>query len=164
MSPRKRVLARLMGARRRVGVGLLAGALLVWIGGEALGLRWLPLLVGVAYLAAAWAGGPKQGPWGPACVLLGWGAAFLAVRHGWVDEPEAPVLVVGIGVGLAAAALLRERGHQVGLGGTSLAVLLAGLASLLADDVDALRRPVTYAVAIAAYGVLNLLNARVTRR
>jgi hypothetical protein len=165
MSPRRRgVVATLMGARRRVGVGLLAGALLVWWGGGALGFDWVPLLAGLGYLLAAWGGGPKEGPWGPACVLVGWGAAVVAVREGWVEQPEAPMFLVGVGAGLVAAALLRERGHQIGIGGTGAAVLVAGLAYLFVDDVEALAEPTTYAVAIAAYGVLNLLEVKVGRR
>lgn len=165
MSPkRKGVIGTLMGARRRVGFGLLGAAVLVWVGGEALGFDWVPLLAGIGYLVAAWLGGPKEGPWGPACVLIGWGLAVVAVREGWVERPEAPMFLVGVGAGLVAAALLRERGHQIGLGGTAAAVVVGGLAYLFVGDVEALGEATTYAVAIAAYGVLNLLQVKVGRR
>lgn len=161
---RRGIVGTLMGARRRVGLGLLAAAAIVWVGGEARGLHWVPLLAGAGYLLAARLGGDQEGPWGPACVLLGWGLAVVASREGWIERPEAPMWLLGIGLGLTAAALLRERGHQIGLGGTAAAVVVAGLASLFAGDVAALAEPTTYAAAIAAYGVLNLLQVKVGRR
>ena len=164
MARKRGVVASLMGARRRAGIGLIAGAVVVWLGGEQWGLHWVPLLAGLTYLVAASRAGAKDGPWGAGCVLTGWGLALVAVHEGWIDEPEAPMAVLGIGAGLVAAALLRERGTEIALGGTATAVVLGGLAYLFYDDVEALARPATYALVIAAWGVVNLLELRVGRR
>ena len=165
MSPRRKrgLVATLMGARRRAGVGLAAGAVAVWWGGADLGLHWVPLLAGAGALLGCWGAGPKDGPWGEACVLLGLGGALASHRESWIEEPEATLLLLGAAAGLAAAALLRTRGFAVGLGGMATATGAFALAHLLRDDLSLVREPAFWAVVVAVWAAVHLLEIRLAR-
>jgi len=158
MSPRRRgLVATLMGGRRRAGIGLLAGGLLVWSGGTAWGLHWVPLLAGLGALLGGYLAGPKDGPWGPGFVLTGFGLALVAHHEGWVSEPEASLLLLGVAAGLVAAAVAPMAST---LGSVAVTVAVVAAWHLLRDDMGLLREPTTWALVIAAWAVVHLLELR----
>ncbi|MGH2968251.1 MAG: hypothetical protein ACRDK0_04180, partial [Solirubrobacteraceae bacterium] len=65
--------------RMNQAVLLLAGAvfLVVVVAPDDARFYWTPLILGVAYLGAAIAGGRDGGHWATACALTGWGSAAL---------------------------------------------------------------------------------------
>jgi hypothetical protein len=58
---------------------------------------WTPLVLGLSFLAAAAAGRRMGGPWVPACVLVGWGAAVVFVRLAEPDLDTSGVYLAGAG-------------------------------------------------------------------
>jgi len=91
----------------------------------------VPLLSGLAFLAAAALGGRRSTLWGTGIAVTVWGALVLAHYHGYLlargDNLGAPrygALLVG---GVAAAVLARLLGLGGGIGGVVAAVVLSAL-------------------------------------
>jgi len=148
------------GTRRWAAPAVLATGALAYAGVVG-GLDWTfnltPLAVGVIALAAAAAGRrPRLVPIG--LVLLGWGAAVLLVRNGPVpDNREAAAYLVGAALGLVAA---ERAARRAGLAttGAIITLLNGGLAFALAYDVPALGDWPVWAVALAAWAVIEALR------
>lgn len=148
------------GTRLRQGVVLLLGAVALYglVRGP-LDFFWTPLIIGIAYLAAALIGGRHGGHWPTALVLVGWGVAVLARQRGVVDVDTAGVYLVGAGLGALAAAVVDRAGFDADPMGVAATVVGAGLLLALSSRFPALARVETYAVALAVVGVTNVLMA-----
>lgn len=146
------------GGNRR-GIVILAAALAFYLLTEPgpLDFNWVPLLSGGVYLAAAAAGGKAGGYWAPAAVLCCWGAAVILQAEGIVEEPTGPLYLTAVGIGAVVAAVLDRQGFGVSLLGTATAIVVAGLVFLVAPDYpDVLLRTTPYALAYAAWGIVDL--------
>ena len=148
------------------GALLIVGGVLleVLVGRGQLPFWWTPLVIGLAYLAAALSGGRNGSYWATATVLVGWGGVVV-----WLNEirpdifaPAAYAFGMGLGVLLAAAAA--RAGLRVDLLGAGLTATLAGLVFMLEPDVDAFGDATTFAVGMAVVGVFNLVLAAVKAR
>lgn len=155
------VAAKPARVRRTQGALLLVGAVVIFLrlGDDPKRFQELPLALGLAYLAAAIAGGRGGGHWATATTLTGFGLAVLAVHEGWVDWGSAPTYLVGVGAGALVAAGLERRDFDATLGGVALTTVAAGLLFAYQGDVDALSDARTYAVALAVVGAVNLVLA-----
>ena len=149
-------------------LALLGGAAVtaLLVDGTGLGYHWLPLLLGLTYLAAAAAGGSRDRLWAPGLVLLAVGATvgawFEAGRSG-DDYRLVPLVALGLGLGGVLAGLLAERGPlRIGALQVALPVVLFGALALL----DQLApgplggRAWPWALLVAGWGVVALLRAR----
>ena len=146
--------------RLRQGAALIAGAAAYLLLAEGpLGFDWTPLLLGLAYLAAAGLGGRDGGHWPTACVLVGWGLAIVLVREGGLEVREAGAAVAGVGAGVVALALAVRGGVQADALGAGLTALVAGAIEALAPRVDVLVEPLLYAVLVGAVGLVNVAVA-----
>jgi len=146
--------------RLRQGLLLLAGglALELLVAQGSLRFYWTPLILGLAYLAAAAAGGRTGGYWATACVLVGWGLSVVLIgetRPREVDVSGAYLL--GAGAGAAVGALLARAKFEVGQLGLGVTVAAAGLILALSPRApDVLYDARTYALALGAVGLFNV--------
>ena len=137
----------------------MGGAVLLYVLLEvgSLPFFWTPLIIGLAYLAAAGSAGPRGSYWATGVVFACWGLGVVAIGERWVtDVDPASGYLVAIGVGACAAAGLARAGYAIDLLGVAVSVLLAGLVFLLADRVDALGEATTYAALLAVVGLVRL--------
>jgi len=122
--------------RLRQGLALLGGAVAIelLLGLGPLDFFWTPLLVGLAYLAAAALGGRANGHWATAMVIVAFGAVVLLLdkAHTGINLPAGYLLAVGLG-GMAAAAL-QPRGFSVDGLGIAGAIAAVGLFLFLVDE------------------------------
>jgi len=124
---------------------------------------WTPLLLGLAYLAAAAAGGRRGGLWATALVLTGWGVGvLLATKLESVSSGDG--YLMGIGGGIVAAGVLARSGFAIDLLSVGGTVLIAGiLHNMAGDPVQALVKPWPYVALLAGVGALNLVLALAPR-
>jgi hypothetical protein len=144
--------------------GALGTALLVDTG--TVGYHWLPLLLGLTFLAAALASGSRGRHWAPGLVL---GAVGLVVGLWFADGRSGddytlvPLVVLGLGLGaVLAAALAQWRGLALGPMSVALPVLLFGGLALLDQQAPGPLggRAWPYAAGIAAWGLVVLVRSR----
>ena len=153
-------------ARRLRGLVLLAGGLAVVLlvgDGRPLSFLWLPLVTGLAYLAAAAVGGRDGALWGPALVVLGLGVgAVLTVDGPFGGALFAPVVLTCVGAGALVATLLPRAGVPVPAPSVAAAVLLSGIFFLLSErgPTEVFRSPLVYGALLAAWGVWELRPSR----
>lgn len=147
--------------RIRQGGVLLAGAAVFALAFAAFELEfwWIPLGVGLAYLAAGVVSGREGSYWATAATVTGWGLAVA-----WLNAAEPDVLapaahVFGIGVGALAGALLARQGFKVDLLGVAATATAVGLVFMLQRQATWLVDWQTWAVALAGVGVANLALA-----
>lgn len=154
--------------RIRQGLALLAGALVLelLVGVGPLRFYWMPLILGLSYLAAAAAGGRAGGHWATACVLTGWGVSVVAVGLAQPQDVDvAGAYLLGAGAGAAAGSLLTQRGFALSQSGLAVTIAGAGLILALSPRSEALTEPRTYALAIGVVGLFNVALAVIgTRR
>lgn len=148
--------------RLRQGLALLGGAVVVelLLGVGPLDFFWTPLLVGLAYLAAAALGGRANGHWATAVVLVAFGAVVVLLHevNTGINLPAGYLLGAGLG-GMGAAALA-PRGFSVDALGVAGAIAAAGLFLFLVDDYPSvLGRAEAYAVLLALVGAANVAFA-----
>ncbi len=119
--------ARAIGRGAALLVGGVALILLVApIGG--LELFWMPLIIGLTYLASSAAGGRSGGLWVPGFIVTSWGVSVLAILSGTIGEAGrdfASGTLIGIGVGAVLAVLVLPR---LGIPCNALAVAVIVLA------------------------------------
>jgi hypothetical protein len=155
------------GVRVAQAIMLLAGALAlnVVVVPDDRRFYWTPLVVGLAYLAAAAAGGRRGGHWATACVLVGWGAAVVFVGAARPDLDVAGLYMVGTGLGAVTGLLLGRAGVDVDPLGLAVAITAAGLIlTFAARAPSVLEDARTYAALLAVVAVANLaLAARDSR-
>ena len=166
VTPARAEAGRPPAQRLRQGGVLLVGALvlLLVLGDDGRRFFFVPIGLGLVYLAAALAGGRRGGYWATALVLLGWGAAVVLVREARPELDTAGLYLTGAGLGVVAGVLLARRGVAVdplGLAGT---VVAAGLALALAPQVEALTEARTFALAVGLVGLLNVVAGAAGRR
>jgi hypothetical protein len=153
--------------RLRQGFVLLLGAVvfavLVGDGGES--FFWTPLGIGLAYLAAAVAGGRQGAYWAGALVLCGWGAAVLYVREARPEDLDVSGLyLAGAGLGALAAVAVQRAGVRADALGATATVLVAGLLLTFSAQWSALTEARTYALFAGAVGLLNVVWGAVAAR
>lgn len=121
---------------------------------------WTPLVLGLAYLAAAVSGGRRGGHWATACVLVGWGAAVALVGATRPDLDAAGLYLAGAGVGTGAGMLLQRAGVEVNPMGLATTIVAAGLILALAPRAsDVLEDARTYAALLGVVAAANLVLA-----
>jgi len=148
------------------GALLVVGAVLIElvVGAEGSRFYLVPLALGLVYLAAALAGGPRGGYWATALVLLGFGTAVVVVERASPALATPGVYVLGAGGGALLGAVLARRGVAVDPVGAAGTVLLVGLVLALSAQVDELAETRTFAVLVALVGLANLVVGAVARR
>jgi hypothetical protein len=148
-----------MAPDRAQGAVLLAGAALLILIDPA--LHWVPLALGLAYLAAAALGGPAGSYWSTAVVLTAWGIGpVLIFAFDVRDVSQAALYLVCVGAGATVAAALAERGFAITLPAVGATILAAGVVFALQPHVEAVRTTSTYAIALALVGALRLAAGR----
>lgn len=144
--------------RLRQGLVLLAGAVIfaLVVGAEEDRFSLVPLGLGLAYLAAAAAGGRRGGYWATAVVLVGWGAAVVWVSEGNPELDTAGLYLLGAGLGAVAGVLLARAGFAVDPLGLAATVALGGLALAFAPQwPEVLEEARTYAILVGAVGLVH---------
>lgn len=155
----------------RRAVALLAGAGFVaaTIGTGRISFGQLPLVLGLCYLVASYAGGPDGRLWETACVVTGWGIGNAAL---YVDSlrdlhlPESAAHMTGMGLGvLLLAYLARLRGVRWSLLGVAVTMIVSGVFFELqrGQRVEAFNHATAYFVLLAAYAVSDLIRWSRTR-
>ncbi len=149
--------------RLRQGLVLLVGAVIfaVVVGPEPGRFYLTPLGLGLAYLAAAAAGGRRGGYWATAIVLVAWGLAVVWVRESRPDLDTAGVYMVAVGLGVVAGLLVARRGFAVDALGLAATIVLAGLSLAFATQWDALVEARSYATAVGLVGLVNAVAGAV---
>lgn len=160
VSPRSHVDGSASMNTRAGGLLLIAGAgvYALLLGPFDVTFNATPLIIGAVAVVAGTLGRT------PRLVLIGvtltvWGLAVVLVREGPIpDDREAAAFLVGIGVGLMGAHVLARR-LQVSMTGSLVAAIVASLAFYLSFDLDWLNDWQTWAVALAAWGVVELARS-----
>ncbi|MGH2948019.1 MAG: hypothetical protein ACRDPC_17500 [Solirubrobacteraceae bacterium] len=150
------------GVRVAQAIMFLSGALALNLAVVPDGRRfyWTPLVVGLAYLAAAVAGGRRGGHWATACVLVGWGAAMVFAGAARPDLDIAGLYMVGAGLGAVAGLLLRRAGVYADPLGLAVVITASGLLlTFAAQAPSVLEEARTYAALLALVAVANLALA-----
>jgi len=121
---------------------------------------WTPLIVGLAYLAAAVSGGRTGGHWATACALTGWGAAVVLVGAVHPDLDTAGLYLAGAGLGTAAGVLIQRAGFEVSVLGLAVTVAVGGLVLAFTTRAPGVLEDArTYAVLLALVALVNLALA-----
>lgn len=154
-----------MTPRRTQGLILLVGAALTFLlVGEpsdrdaALGFHWLPLVLGVTYLVAAFAGGRKGSYWSTAIPLTAFGLGSVAVFEYELDVSLAATETTLVGAGVLLCGLLAERGWSIRQAAVGATVLATGAIYALQPHVELVERPVAYAVALGLVGLVRVVR------
>jgi len=152
--------------RVRQGLLLVAGAvaLKVLVGGGTLEFFWTPLLLGLAYLAAALAGGRHGSYWATAPVLVGWGGVIVWLNEASPDVSQPAAYAFGMGMGVLLAGAVARTGQRVDLLGAGVTAAIAGLVFMLEPQVEVFGEATTFAEALAVVGLANLVLAAVSAR
>ena len=153
--------ASAVGARRR-GVVLIAGgvavALLVRPVGP-LAQTWIPLLVGLAFVAAAGLTGPRSPLWGPGLVVSAYGTA--EVVNAATDVPGSGAwTLVAIGLGGLLAAYLGSRGWAMSAASVASPVVFIGVGQWIAGNAPDGTITWFSAAVTVLYGVAELVVSR----
>ncbi len=150
--------------RLRQGLVLLLGAVVfaAVVGPEPDRFYLTPLGLGLAYLAAAAAGGRRGGYWATAIVLVVWGLAVVWVREGRPDLDTAGVYMVAVGLGAIVGLLLARRGVAVSALGLAGTIVLAGLSLAFATQWDELVEARSYAMVVGLVGLVNVVAGAVS--
>lgn len=116
------------------GVLLLLGGLLVIVLVAPVGslrLYWMPLIIGLTYLASSVAGGRSGGLWVPGLVVTAWGVATTTVLSGVISTDFTATTILAIGVGATAATQLPRIGIPCNPLAIAVVVFLIGALELL---------------------------------
>jgi hypothetical protein len=150
------------GDMRRRGLILLAGAVAIVLLVQPIGFLdyyFNPLLVGLAFLAAAAATGPRSPLWGAGLVVTAWGVAKVienSVEVSWAGGMS----TLAIGLGGLIAAYLGTRGWAVSAASVAWPVAFIGVGQFLhGNTLDS--GTITYYTAglAAVYGIAELVNS-----
>ena len=113
------------------GVLLLLGGLVVILTIEPVGgkhLYWMPLIIGLTYLAASAAGGRGGGLWVPGLMVTAWGIATTTVLSGTIRVDFTAATIFAIGVGAILATFLPRFG--VPCNPQAIAIIVAAIGGL----------------------------------
>lgn len=147
---------------RRRGLVLLLGAAVIVVLVQPIGpldYYWNPLLVGLAFTAAAALTGRRSPLWGAGLVVAFWGlsqAIAVPLSLSW----GGPFSTVMIGVGGLVAAWLARRGFAVSPAGVAAPVLFIGLGQYLHRTFPGAEITVYTAGLALGWGVVELLGSR----
>lgn len=149
------------GLRRR-GLALVAGGLVVLLVVRPIGplaVNWLPLLVGLSFLAAAASTGPRSPLWGPGLVVSAYGSAEVVNLYTDVSGGGAWT-IVALGLGGLLAAFAGSRGWAIGAAGVASPVVFVGIGQWIAGTAPA--GTITwFSVSVTVlYGVAELLASQ----
>jgi hypothetical protein len=153
------------GDMRRRGLILLAGAVAIVLLIQPIGFLdyyFNPLLIGLAFLAAAAATGPRSPLWGAGLVTTAWGVAKVIqnnVEVSWAGG----MTTLAIGLGGLIAAYFATRGWAVSPASVAWPVVFIGLGqSFHGNTIDAgAAGAITFFIAglAAVYGVAEFVNS-----
>lgn len=149
------------GVRLAQGIALALGAValeLLIVRGDT-PFYWTPLVIGLAYLAAAAVGRRSGGYWATALVLCGWGLAVVWAGSGSPELDMAGLYMAGAGLGAVAAIGLGRAGFDSEPLGAAATVAAAGAILALAIKVPELEDARTFALALGAVALVNVLFA-----
>ncbi len=123
-----------VGRLRARGAVLLLGAVATALFIAPIGdlrLYWMPLFVGVSYLAASAVGGRSGGLWVPGVMVTFWGLADALVLGGTLQIDFPSAAIAGIGLGAVLSVLILPRfGIPVTVLSVAVNTLLIGLLEL----------------------------------
>lgn len=155
------MVAKPSAVRLRQGLLLLLGALVfeLVVGGEGPAKFYLvPLGLGLAYLAAAVAGGRTGGFWATALVLVPWGLSVLWLHDARPDVDGAGVYLAAVGAGALLAVALARSGVRVASEGVAATILAGGLLVMFQRrSPDLVGDTRTYALLLGAVGLFNVV-------
>lgn len=121
---------------------------------------WTPLLLGLAYLAAAATGGRRGGLWSTGLVLAAWGIGVLLVTKFKIPGlSSADAYLMAAGAAALAGGLMAHKGFSVDLVGVGATAFLAGLLHAVAHQGNILTKPWFYVTLLAVVGAVNLVLA-----
>jgi len=124
-----------------------------------LAYSWIPLLVGLAFVAAAALTGPRSPLWGPGLVVSAYGTA--EVVNLLTDVPGAGAwTVVAIGLGGLLAAFLGGRGWAMSAAGVASPVVFIGIGQWIAGTAPGGTITWFSAGVTVLYGVAELVTAQ----
>ena len=140
-----------------------AGGLLLLVELGGLPFHWVPLVLGLTFLAAAAASRSRRPLWAPGCVLSSVGlteALWFADGRPADSFELAQLTLLAAGTGALLAVALRRLGVHVTTMSLAMAVLLIGAFNLAqARDVPGVAgNPWLYAGLLAAWGLYALLS------
>jgi len=149
------------GDMTKRGIVLLVGAVAILLLVKEIGpldYYWNPLLVGVAFLAAAAVTGPRSPLWGAGLVVGFWGVSKVFQNNtdfAWAGSATTAM----IGVGGLVGAYLVTRGFAISVASVAFPVVFIGLGQYIHSTFEGW--PITgYTAGLAAvYGIAELVNA-----
>lgn len=153
--------------RLRQGLVLLLGAVafVAVVGTEPADFYYVPLGLGVVYLASALAGGRQGAYWATAVVLVGFGAAVVFARKARPDLDVAGLYLLGTGLGATAGLLLARRGFAVDpLGATATIALAGAILAFQPQWPSVLGDARTYGLLVGLVGLANAVAGGIARR
>ena len=150
------------GDMRRRGLVLLAGAVAMVLLAKPVGpldYYWLPLLVGLTFVAAAAVTGPRSPLWGAGLVVSAWGTAKVIENN--VDVTwNGGMTTLAIGLGGLIAAYLASRGWAVSPASVAWPIVFIGLGQFVHSNTLGSGTITWYTVGLAVvYGVAELVNS-----
>lgn len=150
------------GDMRRRGLVLLAGAAVIALLVKPIGpldYYVAPLLVGLAFVAAAAVTGPRSPLWGAGLVVSAWGTAKVIennVEVGWAGG----MTMFALGLGALLAAYLASRGWAVSAASVAWPVVFIGLGQFIHSNTLGSGLITWYTVGLAVvYGIAELVNS-----
>jgi hypothetical protein len=150
------------GDMRRRGLVLLAGAVAIVLLVKPIGpleYYWNPLLVGLAFLAAAAVTGPRSPLWGAGLVVTAWGVAKVIEQTVKVDWAGG-MTMIAIGLGGLIAAYLATRGWAVSPASVAWPVVFIGLGQFVHSNSLGSGLITWYTAGLAVvYGAAELTNS-----
>lgn len=146
--------------RRRSGLALLAGALVMEfvIQQQVLRFYWTPLIVGLTYLAAAMVAGRRAALWAPGIVTTCWGISVLLGVHGAITIDSALSYEIAGAIGIVIALALRA---AIGLAAGPIGLVVSFGVILLHTYAHApswIFHGVTFAILLGVWGLWELLR------
>lgn len=125
---------------------------------------WVPLVIGLTYLVAAAVGRRTGGYWATALVLCGWGLAVVWAGSSGPDLAFSGLYMAGAGLGAVAAIGLGRAGFDASPLGAAATVAAAGALLALSPQVSELEDARTFAIALGAVALVNVLLAARAQR
>ena len=150
------------GGGQRRGVALIAGGLVLLLLVRPVGpldVRWIPLLVGLAFVAAAAVTGQRSPLWGPGLVVSAYGTAEVVNLFTDVSGAGAWTLVA-IGLGGLLAAHLGRRGWAMSAASVASPVVFIGIGQWIAGTTPGATITWSSAGVTVLYGLAELVGSR----
>jgi len=149
-------------ALRRRGLALIAGGIVLLLLVRPIGplaYPWIPLLVGLAFVAAAALTGPRSPLWGPGLVVSAYGTAEV-VDHVTEVPGAGAWTTVAIGLGGLLAAFLGGRGWAMSPASVASPVVFIGIGQWIAGNAPAGTITWFSAGVTVVYGIAELITSQ----